>query len=129
MGSRLGSPDPTAVRAHREIPTATHAGVVALGAGAALTSGAPCAVAIPVAGAIAWKVRFKATAGGVLTSAYLRPDTVTPYEGDNPGDVAVTANAMAVVSVASHFGEGWVRVTFTPSADGVVTYLDASQVP
>jgi hypothetical protein len=126
MSTRPGVADPTAVRLHREVPgTAGH-----FGTGSALANATPVSVDISTAGASEVTVWLKATVGGTLSAAALRPDKSSTYAYNKPTDVPVTANTEAVIQFTSLHGEHAVRVTFTPSAGpGTVTFLDTAQFP
>lgn len=88
------------------------------------------AVLTPIQGALGVRIRFKATCDGALAFEYRRnsPDIVTAYTGAPApsADVPVTADTEAVANIAPG-GEAYLVVTFTPSADGAVTYADIMQ--
>lgn len=97
--------------------------------GAALTNAQAVSEIVTVAGAVAWRHRFKATCAGTLSYRYLRPDgSDTPYDVDNPADVPVLANTEVSVEVTQHVGESRLRITFTPSANGAVTWSDFMEI-
>jgi hypothetical protein len=109
----------------------------------ALKAGATCAnataiaeyVAIPNKGDV--RARIKATVGGTLSMHYMGPDvdvaagTGTEYTTGNPTDVTVTANTEAMIDTgkdtdAHPIGEGYVKVIYTPSGSGTITFCDVS---
>lgn len=106
----------------------------ALAPGAAYTNGSAVRAIVQLAGAARFRVRFKGSGAGSLALAFLRPGaTLTnPATAETyntaPSPVAVTANTEAVLEVAEHFGEHGAVLTFTPSADGTVTWCDIARL-
>jgi hypothetical protein len=98
-------------------------------AGSPFLTAVPIGVTLPMAGAERMRVRFRTSgAGGTLAARFVRPDGPdTPYTQMQPVDVTVTANVEAVLDIEPHFGEGLIRLTFTPSGNGNITFCDASQ--
>jgi|SRR6185312_3908722 len=109
----------------------------------ALKAGAVCVastamseyVAIPNKGDV--RVRIKASVGGTISLHYMGPDvdvtagTGTEYSTGNPADVTVTADTEAMVDTgkdtdAHPMGEGYVKITYTPSGSGTITFCDVS---
>lgn len=124
---RDGIPHPNRWGLHRSLGGPQDQGTFA--DGAALETAVPVAIVVVLAGAAAWRLRFKATVGGTLAFAYLRPNRAgTAYATSNPGDVAVLANTEVAVEVAQHFGESRLQITYTPSGNGTVTHADISEV-
>jgi hypothetical protein len=124
MTSRAGVPDPLDARVHR--PVGGDADT--LKAGATYANGNTRTALLPIAGALSVRLRGLFTgAGGTIALAYLRPDGVTPYTTNNPASIPVTAGA-EFVSTFQPNGEGWLRVQFTASGTGAVTYFDVMQV-
>lgn len=100
-----------------------------LAADAPLSTGVPVEAFIALAGAQRWRVRIRASAAGTLSAAYVRAGRRTDvYAANNPADVAVVANTETAMSEATHFGAAAVRLTFTPSGNGAVTYCDIEAV-
>jgi hypothetical protein len=100
-------------------------------AGAALTNAVPVTASVSLVEASDWAFYFKATCNGTLTFEYLRPNLTSVYDTNAIANVAVTANTEAFchpdldVSAAEiPHGQGAMRITFTPSADGAVVYAD-----
>lgn len=119
MGTR--QPSPRDARGHWTLKGAWKPGT-------AFTNGAAITIDVPCAGAERIRIRMKtATGGGTLAAAWLRPDGETKYTANNPADVAIVAGTENKMDVDPHFGEGLLRLTFTPSADGTITYVDVSQ--
>lgn len=97
--------------------------------GAAVTEDTAASVLVATAGLARFRVRLKSSAAGTLSFEYCRADSAnTGYGTSNPIDVTITADTEAVLEVDEHFGEGVGRVTFTPDADGTITYCDFSGV-
>jgi len=117
-----GIPDPLDARVHRAVSGGT------LKAGATYVNTDVLEVILPIAGALSVRLRgLFATAGGTLSFAYLRPDGTTAYTTNNPSNVTVTAGTEAVATIQPN-GEGWLRVRFTATGTGAVTYFDVMQV-
>jgi hypothetical protein len=98
-------------------------------AGSPFLNAVPISTTIPIAGAERMRVRFKTSgAGGTLAARFVRPDGVdTLYTQMQPVDVAITVNVEAVLDIDPHYGEGLVKITFTPTGNGNITFCDASQ--
>lgn len=118
-----GTPDPLDARRHRPVSGGT------LEAGAAFVNLDVDDTIVPIAGALAVRVRGLFTGGGTLSFSYLRPPPFegTAYTVSNPPSVVVVANTEFVTTFEPQ-GESLVRIRFTASATGVVTYLDVMQV-
>lgn len=100
--------------------------------GAALTNATPVSVIVKLGNGVArWRLHFQATCAGSLTFRYVRPlKNQSLYTAGAPGGApaaaAVVANVETIVTVQDHAGEQAVQVTFTPSANGAVTFADLS---
>jgi hypothetical protein len=93
---------------------------------------------IAIAGALLVRLRGKFTGGGTLSFKYLRPGSARNPDSTGAGysystaldtphaDVAVVANTEFLADIEPG-GESDLLLTFTPSADGVVTFLDVMQ--
>ena len=120
----------------------------ALSPGATLTNATAVSEVLLVGNVRFLTVRILATAAGSLTFAFARPKGVnpnrflpsqasgqtsgeldpagiTPYATLAPSAVAVSANTEAVMQVTTN-GEWFGVLTYTPSASGVVTWVDVS---
>lgn len=103
--------------------------------GGDFTAGAPFLAAVPIdeilpmTGAGRMRVRFKtATSGGTLAARFLRPDgSDVSYTQSQPVDLTVAAGVEAVLDLDPHYGEGLLKLTFTPSGNGTIAFCDASQ--
>jgi hypothetical protein len=98
-------------------------------AGAPFLNAVPIDEILPMTGAGRMRVRFKTSGGGgTLAARFLRPDgSDALYSQSQPVDLSVTAGVEAVLEIDPHYGEGLLKLTFTPSGNGSVTYCDASQ--
>jgi hypothetical protein len=96
-----------------------------LAADAVLSTGVGAASYVSIPDAGAWRFRGLFTVGGTLSFAYHRPPPTaeTAYTDATPDDVAVTANTPFTTTIFPQ-GECFVVVTYTPSGNGTVTYLD-----
>lgn len=99
--------------------------------GTAYLANAVIIITVPIASAILWRLRFKFSSAGTLAFAYLRPPpknatayTATPVPH---ADVAVAAATEASADV-SPGGESLLRITFTATDAGVITFADQSQL-
>jgi len=110
------SADPTAPIVHRSLFKANKA----------FLNGVAFSIIVPVAGGARWRARIKtATGGGTLSAAYVRNVTGNAaYTSNNPANVAVVAGTENIMEEDTHMGESLLKLTFTPSADGTLTYLD-----
>lgn len=97
------------------------------GDGSALTNAQPITVIIPIAGARVLRIRILSAAGGTLSHAFLRPDGVTPYPTNNPADVVVVGGTENKSDITCT-GEGYLKLTFTPTATAALNYCDVMQV-
>lgn len=86
----------------------------------------------PIAGALAIRLRGKFTCAGTLSFLYRRPpygaggDAATAYDAaltPPHADVLVSANTEFLVNIEP-VGESYLAITFAPSGNGVVTFLD-----
>lgn len=98
----------------------------ALKTGASFSNGVAVNERIYTGGASRFRGRWKSTGGGTLSFTFLRHDGTTAYSTLNPGSVAVVANTETSFTVDPHYGEKYLTITFTPSADGTITYFDIS---
>lgn len=113
-----GAPDPRRALPHRSLldandPTA-----------ATLASGVAKSWVVPIAGSPRARLKWLSTCAGTLAFALLRPDGRTAYTTGNPANVVITAGTEADAIIDPLYGEGRLRITFTPSANGTVTYID-----
>lgn len=94
----------------------------------ALSNGVAVDWVVPVAGALAFRLRWQSTCAGTLSFAYLRPppNDDTAYTASNPGNTAILANTESVTDFNPE-GEGLVRIRFTPSGNGTLTFADVMQ--
>ena len=116
----------------------------ALAAGASLASGTSVSEVVCVAGCARVRVHLKASLGGTLSLAFVRPiasdgaidgngnvdaSKVTAYTSGNPTDVTVTADTGAEIH-ADIYGESYALVTYTytATASKSITYADVSAV-
>ena len=67
--------------------------------------------------------RFLSTASGTLSFAFARPNGVA-YTAGNPANIAVTGGTPITPVALATLGAGTLIVTFTPTADGSITYAD-----
>lgn len=125
-------PDPAAWQPHRSLGSSTNP---SFRDATPIANGVPIVVVVPVAGLSRWRLRAKTSGGGAGTwsFAYLRPapasgTTRTAYTVDNPANVVHAANTEQAIEEATHYGEGEVQITFTPSASGVLDFADFSGV-
>lgn len=119
---------PTYAPAQQPRPARRLTGNLAVGAATANT--VAISEDVPIAGAAKVKARIKVTNTGTLdmTFGFYNPAGVfTAYTTGNPTQVAVSANTEAQIS-SDTYGEDYVRVTFTGTATGAITYCDVSQV-
>jgi hypothetical protein len=91
--------------------------------GAAVISATPITQFRPCAGVSKGRLRFKATAAGTLKVEYAAPDGVTVYTLPAAVTAAVIANTEVLLDWVLQ-GEAYYLLTFTPSANGNVTYCD-----
>jgi hypothetical protein len=105
--------------------------------GTAFTNGDAVTAEVAIAGALLIRIRGLFTGGGTISLAYLRPAASRPADPAAAGyaytadpaphaDVDVTADTEFSFDI-NPGGESDLLVTFTPSADGVVTFLDVMQ--
>jgi hypothetical protein len=109
---------PTLGNIHRSV-----GGALAEGTAYANTDVLVVPVAIYGAGGV--RLRGKFTGAGSLAVAVLRWDGQTVYDTAPVTAISVTANTEFVEDIDLR-GERGLRLTFTASATGVVTYLDVS---
>lgn len=115
---------PSVPMIHRPVGEALEAGVVIAATEAA-------SVDVVLAGCRRWRVRIKATAAGVLSAAYLRPDDLAPYTANNPANVNVSANTETLMEAdeTEYYGEARLRLTFTAGvAPSTIAYVDVMGV-
>lgn len=98
-----------------------------LAPGATLVNGVESAVAIATAGARLVTVRAEFLADGTLSFRFLHPNGVTAYTASNPADVPVTSGTELATTVTCN-GEATLEIVFTPSEDGVVSYVHVYQL-
>ncbi len=106
--------------------------------GTHFTNGTACIAEEAIAGALLVRIRGLFTGGGTLSFKYLRPASARNPDSTGAGyaystaldtphaDVVVVANTEFLADIESG-GESDLLLTFTPTADGVVTWLDISQ--
>ncbi len=109
---------PTGLNVHREVGGG-------LASGAEYENGVPVVVDVAVYGAGGVRFYGKFTAAGSLAIETLRWDGVGVYDTNPVSNVAVSANTEFIQDVYL-LGERGFRLTFTPSGDGAVTYLDVT---
>jgi hypothetical protein len=97
----------------------------ALADNAEVSNGVAAVVNVATGGAQKAYIRLKSSAAGDLDAALLRPDGQTAYTTGAPTTVPVLANTEVEMEVDVN-GVGEIKVTFTPSGDGVVSYCDVS---
>jgi hypothetical protein len=96
--------------------------------GETIAAAAVATAPINCAGSGRVRVRFKASAAGVLRLAPLRPNSTE--EAGGAVEVATEADVEAVLTVADLAGETFCRLTFTNAgAPSKVTYADVYQRP
>jgi hypothetical protein len=97
--------------------------------GSPFLNGVPIATVVPLGGADRSRIRFKATgAGGTLAARFVRPDGQdTAYATTQPADTPITVNVEATIDLNPHFGEGLMKLTFTPAGNGNIAFCDVSQ--
>ena len=100
----------------------------ALADGAAVANGVESSEIINTSNCKSGRIRFQATAAGSLRLVPVRadaPNTEYTLEAASAASpVAVAANTEVFANLDQLNGEGLVKVGFTPSADGVVTFCD-----
>lgn len=94
-------------------------------AGAAFTNTTPITEDISISGAGMVRVWGKFSHGGSLTIEYLNWGANGVYDTNACDDIAVTAN-VEISQILQLMGERGLRLTFTPTASGTVTYLDVA---
>ncbi len=97
--------------------------LTSLAVAAALTNGSPVSQVIPIAGCPAGRVRWKSTCAGTLKGEFCSSDGETVYATAQPASVAIVANTENYFDFNPR-GEAYFKITFTPSADGAVTFCD-----
>lgn len=102
-------PDPRDARFHRVLPEE-------LTPGKSYTDTTDRSAVVAVAGEARFRLRFKATIGGTLKARFLRPGGTEEYTANNPADVPIVADTETKLDVTDHYGEGYVKFIFTPSA-------------
>jgi hypothetical protein len=113
--------------------------------GGAITKNGSIYTIIPVASGGKFRMRFEASVGGTMVSAYLKPG-ITPglYKSfyhakdgsdpvtttGNPADVTVTADTEALLEINDLSGEAYLLVKFTEAnvAAGTVTSANICQL-
>lgn len=98
-----------------------------LAPGAVLVDGVESKVTIATAGARLVTVRAEFLADGTLSFRFLHPDGVTAYTVSNPADVPVGSGSEVATTVTCN-GEANLEIVFTPSEDGVVSYVHVYQL-
>lgn len=100
-----------------------------LAASAAVVNATPVSEYVQVAGSARVRARIKTSGAGTLdlTFGFFVNDVFTAYATGNPAQVAVSAATEAKIE-SDTYGESWCKVTFTPSANGTVTFCDVSQL-
>lgn len=98
--------------------------------GGALTNGVAAVASVSLVEASDWAFYFKATCAGTLVFEYFRPNLTSVYDTNAIANVAVSADTEVLchpdLATAAEIprGQGGLKITFTPSADGVVTTAD-----
>lgn len=127
-------PNPHEIRPHRflEDGDTTIGGSAGNGTGLAsgrsVTNATEYKTLVPIAGARFFRGRLKATVAGTLRAFLLLADGVTRAATGNPADVPVTANTEAKIDIDDLHGEGFLELSFTPSATGTLNYADVCQL-
>lgn len=100
---------------------------------ASVLNGVAVSQIIAIAGANRFRLRWKSSCAGTLSFAYVGPDrdvnnsvAGTVYAQNNPADVSVSAATETKADIELLYGEPYLKVTFTPGADGTITYAHAS---
>lgn len=95
----------------------------ALKPGSTLATGVAAVCDIKIGGLERFRIYFKSTAAGTLSAQYQKANTedTTLLTIGNPANVTIVANTENKMDVNPHFGERGLRVTFTPSGNGVVS--------
>lgn len=98
--------------------------------GAPFLNAVPIKVIVPMVGAQRQRLHFKtAGGGGTLAFQFVRPDgNDTPYETGQPVNLAVVAGTEVVQEINPHYGEGLLKITFTPTGNGNIAWADVGQV-
>ena len=95
--------------------------------GSAYLNATPITVDVVLSAAGMGKLYFKATKGGTLKLEILRSGADGVYTAKAHADVTVS-DATESVTTITLMGERGLRVTFTPGADGVITYADIAAI-
>lgn len=125
-----GTPSPDNWIVHQEVTVSKAvAGLSPLHSGVAVTNGNAVSALVRCAGASRGRVRFKSTGAGSLKLEFVRPggsqrSGVTVYGAGNPDAVAVTGGTETLLTTDAIAGEAMALITFTPSANGTVTFCD-----
>lgn len=100
-----------------------------LAVGQPFSNGVAISTFIRLAGMQWFRIHFKATGGGSLTLQYLQAGQQTAVlASGNPAAVAIVANTENKLDVNPHFGEFGGILTYTPTADGVISVSEYSGV-
>lgn len=134
MSTRAGTSDPLDFRFHRALGGSSDT----LKQGATLANGVAVTCVVPIAGALAVRLRGLFTAGGTMTFRYLYPasrrDPNTALSSQvyssavipPAGNLTVVANTEFAQDITPN-GESDLLITFTPSGAGAVTFFDGMQ--
>jgi hypothetical protein len=118
-----GYPNPNFLRAPLELPTPFNVGHAYLLADGAFS------VKVTIAGSRVARLRYKMTGAGVFSFAFCRCDAaLTPYGADNPANSAAVVADVEDSCDLTLQGEAYLKITFTPSADGAITFCDFYQL-
>ena len=125
---RAGVPGPDRWIHHEELTASKGIqNTAALCTGAACTNGTPLSALVTIAGASRARCRIKTTCDGVLKFEFVRPlngRLIVTYAADNPATGNITANTEDSLTTTDIAGESQMLITFTPSGDGAVTFVD-----
>jgi hypothetical protein len=97
----------------------------ALGVAAALTAAVAVTATVPVLGCSRGRVHLKSTAAGTLQLQMADPTGTDAYGDPAAVSVAVVANTDVSLDFDPR-GEAYLKITFTPSGNGEITFCDVS---
>jgi len=90
----------------------------------AILNGVAVSQLIPIAGCPAGRVYWKSSCAGSLKLELMDPTGTTAYASSLIGPTAILAGTENHVDFNPR-GEAYLLITFTPSADGTITFCDA----
>lgn len=114
------TPDPNQLRAAQSL-------LSPLGPGSAVSTGVPVSAKVPIAGARLVTIRALVSCAGTLTPTFAHPDGDTLYTVSNPTAIAVSDNTEIAETITCS-GEAVLDLTFTPSGNGVVSFVHILQL-